>query len=650
MNYEEINQRIFHYVAKDKTHSALMLTGDWGSGKSYYINNSLKEYLENNGQECFIISLYGFKELSEISKAIYLEVRIGKFKEKKLKKICDKLHIKSNPEGEKAGKIVAKTVLSSVANQFNIDLSQKEKDWQELYESIDLTGKLIVFEDIERCGIDIIEIMGYINHLVEQDGVKILLVTNEEELISEAELKESHEIKEKGSENQKTLSIVENSDGIKSYNYYKLKEKTISDTIIFIPDIRCTISSILDMLDNEKGYLQRYKTEELYKFFTDLYERLNSQDYTNGITGKLNFRIFIFATQKFLDILQFVDVNKNPQHFIDTIYYSIISFSSVLKTNKEVVWDEDYENDYSLKFGTQEHPLFKFCYDYIMYYTIPKEDDIKKSYDSYFRLRNFIQNKSKNDSDLLVLYYYYLHDEQQVRNALNSLKSKLMSPLTISFFEYCHLAKILIELSKILNFNYFEYEKLMYNNLLHYKNNSDVKKIIQETERQLSLLSADEKYEYLNEYYVYIEHMKSVFGKSNDSLIFPSNPADLSRYYNIIIRNRNKIFNNGYFLPYVNIPKFIVLLKKCTVKDVNRIREIFWAIYRPSNKSNTVLCKSDLQNLIKLRSSVDNYYNQFNGDKIMKYQLNLFIENLTYFIDNIVEQNTNQEKGKDEFI
>lgn len=54
---------------------------------------------------------------------------------------------------------------------------------KQLYDSIDLSGKLIILEDLERSGIDILEILGYVNSLTEQDGVKVLLVANEHELI-----------------------------------------------------------------------------------------------------------------------------------------------------------------------------------------------------------------------------------------------------------------------------------------------------------------------------------------------------------------------------------------------------------------------------------------------------------------------------------
>lgn len=62
-------------------------------------------------------------------------------------------------------------------------MSKSEDEMKEIYESIDLTDKLIIFEDLERSEIDILKVFGYVNSLVEQDGAKVLLVANEKELL-----------------------------------------------------------------------------------------------------------------------------------------------------------------------------------------------------------------------------------------------------------------------------------------------------------------------------------------------------------------------------------------------------------------------------------------------------------------------------------
>ena len=41
MTADELNGYIMHYLEEDKTHTAIMLTGEWGSGKTYYVENIL---------------------------------------------------------------------------------------------------------------------------------------------------------------------------------------------------------------------------------------------------------------------------------------------------------------------------------------------------------------------------------------------------------------------------------------------------------------------------------------------------------------------------------------------------------------------------------------------------------------------------------
>ena len=59
MTNNELNQFILHYLVEDKTHSAIMLTGAWGTGKSYYIQNELVPFLkEEHKKDCVTVSLY----------------------------------------------------------------------------------------------------------------------------------------------------------------------------------------------------------------------------------------------------------------------------------------------------------------------------------------------------------------------------------------------------------------------------------------------------------------------------------------------------------------------------------------------------------------------------------------------------------------
>lgn len=180
MNYNELNEYIKHYIEKDKTKSAIMLTGGWGTGKSYYIRNVLEPFLkkeENGEHRCAVVSLYGLENTSEISKRIYFELRtIGR----KWRKRSE-----TRSGVEVAAKIVAKTVLNGMTNMIGFDIGRiSDKDLEKVYSSIDLSNGLVIFEDLERSNVDILDVLGYVNSMVEQDYVKVLLVANEDEMLT----------------------------------------------------------------------------------------------------------------------------------------------------------------------------------------------------------------------------------------------------------------------------------------------------------------------------------------------------------------------------------------------------------------------------------------------------------------------------------
>lgn len=259
MTYQELNQYILHYLTEDKTKSAIMLTGPWGTGKSYYIQNELKPFLEkkeNGGHSCVIVSLYGLKDTAEISKSIYLGTRM-KF-------------LTAASEKSTTVTFAGETIIKGIAGALGVDLSVSERSLKRLYASVNLTGKLVVLEDLERSGIDILEVLGYVNNLVEQDGVKVLLVANEEELIQYTPLKASTKADLERTEMLDRLNGHKDrlfTDG--TLAYLKVKEKTISDTIEFEEDYKTAIREIVQIFDNET--LNKFSTAEKVK---DIYDYL----------------------------------------------------------------------------------------------------------------------------------------------------------------------------------------------------------------------------------------------------------------------------------------------------------------------------------------------------------------------------------------
>ena len=135
MNREKMSEFIADYLQNDKTTFAMMLSGEWGTGKSFYIKGSLENYVKDWKQQlidkgigksrweqfknkhqikkydCIIVSLYGLSSISEISQRIYFEIRtILKNKSEKLS------------SAQAAGKIICKTLLNAFSSKIGFDI------------------------------------------------------------------------------------------------------------------------------------------------------------------------------------------------------------------------------------------------------------------------------------------------------------------------------------------------------------------------------------------------------------------------------------------------------------------------------------------------------------------------------------------------
>ena len=247
---EELIECICDYVKKPYTDYAVMINGEWGSGKTYFWNNKLRSRLESlkvNGKnyKTIYMSLYGINSLEEISKKIFIET--NPMINKTLKKFVDTREGNRIPEYVKTGLDMANLFGSMSFNSDKVDFSK-------LF-SID--DKILCFDDLERANVDVIDILGYINNFVEHDGIKTILICNEKELATKFK-NNNMEMKtfiasyildkegnlvpkdKKGEGSTKPLAnILEDkiTDIFDRANAYeRIKEKLIGETFEYIPE------------------------------------------------------------------------------------------------------------------------------------------------------------------------------------------------------------------------------------------------------------------------------------------------------------------------------------------------------------------------------------------------------------------------------
>ncbi|QKF81831.1 P-loop NTPase fold protein [Halarcobacter ebronensis] len=208
-----INEFLDYYTKLPNPQYAVLLKGKWGSGKTHFING-YKKQLYKNQQKYIYVSLYGVTSFDEIEtkflEAIHPRlynkktIFAGKIAKQLLK---GTLKIDLNDDGKADGK--ADGNASVQIPNFKPEDLLNTKDY------------ILIFDDLERSGINIIDLLGYINFFVEHQSYKVILIANEEELE-------------------------------KTDKYPQIKEKLIGKTFEFKTNPSAAFDSFLSELKNEK--------------------------------------------------------------------------------------------------------------------------------------------------------------------------------------------------------------------------------------------------------------------------------------------------------------------------------------------------------------------------------------------------------------
>jgi len=232
---------------------AVLLKGQWGSGKTWFIDRYC-ENQNNKNQKYLYISLYGMSTLSEIDDKFF--ELLYPFRSSKGMKITGKI-IKGLLKGS------LKIDLDDDGNSdgaWNIQIPDIKLP--ERLESVDKS--ILIFDDIERCSINLINLLGYINYFVEYEGLKVILIANEDELIRNNPKDQNSE----SGSNQKN-------EGTKNQSYQDIKEKLIGQTLTIETDFKGALENFINQVEDLNA--QKFLSNN-YDFIKTLYSQCEYQN------------------------------------------------------------------------------------------------------------------------------------------------------------------------------------------------------------------------------------------------------------------------------------------------------------------------------------------------------------------------------------
>jgi len=587
---QQLNEIVKQYLQMD-TNYALMITGDWGVGKTHYFKHTLKKEISetpvfsDNAKKYkpILVSLFGLKSVEEIQSEIFLCL-YPKFK---------------------LGAAIGKALARGVLHLRGIGEYSKYIDEIDVSKvtSINFDELVICFDDLERKSEDlkIEELIGYINSLVENENVKIILIANEEK--------------------------------IEDSNYKKLKEKTVSNTIEFIQDLSNSYDSIL----NEK-----FNVFPLYKTFLE-----TNKDFILEIFSKKsnNLRTLIFALSHFQYI--YSEVNKhlfcddNLKDNQDEILLNLLKFTIAI-SNEYKAGNISFKS----REGLDDHPELS-----LFLLNRKKKEETEKSYlgtfmEDYYENENFGFYNSvygyitggtvfKYSSLLEDLKRYY-HIEDNTIQPQYKILNKLSYPHFFSLYDrdYLDLTKEMLGYAYQGSYGIMDYLTVFYyatrfENPLKLNLNKLEKDIIR------GMLKGGEKYNYLGasienylsiqpdiEHFEYKKRVRDAILDLNKKIHLKNKKNEALELeklcYNNFMEFFRKVLNRHeaiYYEPYFskfNANKFYTFFLN---SEPNQRREIL-LFFSGRYDNPSVHLKEDLAFLTKLKERVEKKCKQLAGKNI----------------------------------
>lgn len=189
---------------------AVLIKGPWGSGKTHLVEKFLEAWkYADAGRRAFYVSLYGVTSFQQIEDELFRQAH---------PLLASKA---ANFAGRLLKGALKATIKVDLDHHGTLDVASAVPELDFL-KNISVENTLLVFDDIERCSMNVSDVMGFINHYVEHEGARTLIIANENDIISREDER-----------------------------YGKIKEKLIGRTMEVVPSVDAALASFLGKINSE---------------------------------------------------------------------------------------------------------------------------------------------------------------------------------------------------------------------------------------------------------------------------------------------------------------------------------------------------------------------------------------------------------------
>lgn len=593
LDEKQIEEVVIKYLDNHTYNYALMIDGSWGTGKTFFVKNDLIPLIEKNKKESdpknkiLYVSLYGIESCEEISRLLYVELRhqvISK-KDSAIKKWIGS-----------GAKVVADVFKESKGIDF-------EKITETMWDGLLFKNTIMIFDDLERCSCNIIDVLGYINNFVEHDSVKVLLIANEQEINTATHL-DNNPLEflvclqknidflgeNNGNEKNNSITISELNERVgklfkRNQSYEHIKEKVVGETIKYKPNF---CNKLVELINK---YVDDEKIKELLLKKIDAFERISWQ------YNHYNLRTFLFFISKYSELKSHFSNHMDIlEEILDYTYYVCIMVKSGYKLPS---WGTTLNGKISIFDNNGESVLgFKFIDEFVKYGKINKKEvnEVVSQYIAYEKEREEYKNDPIN-----VLENWYLMEDKEVEKHLEKMYENLKNEQYICSM-YPRILKYYFDLSSIgFKKDYIDESiNIMKKNIIDLKwtkllKNRFFSKSENDNEREY-----EEKIEYLNQLIKKNQMEEKDF---HLNCMLCNELTWGKEFYDYVLKYENDAVEDIEFINKIDIDKLINIINRSNSKNIDLFRIALCKMYKYSNIDE--LYMDDYENLYLLYKSLD---------------------------------------------
>lgn len=323
---KHIEEYLDLYLSKEDVEYATLLTGKWGCGKTFFIKNYINNRTEKH--KFVYVSLFGLKDITAVNQAIFQE-----------------LHPFLSSKGIK---FLGGVLASAIKLGFKVDLigdNNKETtiniDPSKLnpFDAQSNRDLVFIFDDLERTMLPLSEILGFINLFCEKQNMKVIVITNEEEIEDDRKIYKKFKEKVIG----KTFNVSNDTEDYWS-DFNKKHEKTLKKHNELIKLIFKNIGN--------GNYRNLNQTIENYIYFTS---KINPKYFENPDFTKLLTEQFFTLSLDYRKENDITKVFNSLKEKNSVIYYQLI----FEKETWEKIITDLYINYHELNELISSFPIFR---------------------------------------------------------------------------------------------------------------------------------------------------------------------------------------------------------------------------------------------------------------------------------------------------